>query len=91
MVVVILEKRVLYFNNVFSRPKSVETNNITVVKRTFTNIKFKWNAVETNASNGEYTLTSNYLATIRIKNGQVHQESVLGLVCIQIIMFLYRR
>ena len=71
------------------RPKPVAAKSITVVKRTVTNIKFKWNIVETMSSSG--LISTIYLATIKIRNGQIHQESVLGLVCVQIIMFLHGR
>ena len=88
MVLVILES---YWVDYKDGPKPIATNNITIVKRTFTNIKFKWSIVETNVSICPVPVPSIYLATIKIKNGQVYQESVLGLVCIQIIMFLHRR
>ena len=88
MVLVILESDLVDYND---GPKPVTTNKITILKRTLTNVKFKWNIVETYESNGSVALASIYLATLKIMNGEVHQENVLGLVCIQIIMFLHRR
>ena len=88
MVLVNLES---YWVDYKDGPKPIATNNITIVKRTFTNIKFKRSIVETNVSIRPVPDPSIHLATIKIKNGQVYQESVLGLVCIQIIMFLHRR